>query len=78
MLFCFKINFEGVFLSHDSNEMVHVFFICIFYAKIINYQTERDVTGYMFEETISGSCTDVSVFFEMFNKVLVCDETAVL
>ena len=70
ILFGGQINFEGIFSIHDVDEVLPVVVIGVFDAKTVDYQCERNVTSDMFEETIGDASANVTVFFEMVNKVL--------
>ena len=37
VLFGVEIHLEGVFFVHDFDEVVHVRFVGIFYAKVVDY-----------------------------------------
>ena len=51
--------------------MEDVVVVGIFDSKIIDNQGERNVTGDMFEEAIGDTSTDVPVFFQMLDEVVV-------
>ena len=75
ILFGGKIDFEDIFLIHDADKVLYVAVVGVFDAKIVDYQCEGNVTSDMFEESIGDASANVTMLFEMVDKVLMGDET---
>ena len=78
ILFGGKIYFEGIFFIYGADEVLYVVIVGVFDAKIVDYQCEGNVISDMFEESIGDASSNVAMLFEMFDNVLMGDETTLI